>query len=286
MHVTSSVRAQVSARMGYNGQLHEPFGAWQALGNGHRIYNPVLMRFHSADGESPFARGGINAYAYCGTDPINHADQDGRGRFKIMALGLVFTGLTGALGAASRLPEDKTAQTILTIATMATGLIASSIGGYYFTSKYRKSRAIPASRQSTPDTPPPPIDATAPPLTPVGAPPSPNLTRHSTVSDASLSATPPTGSIAAPRRMSAPAAGQGGGRQSAPVPGERQRRVGFNLAASPATSALGPRSRSIRRASIITSGPYRSVIGKSGRKVGKPALSRRKSESPYYGGAS
>jgi RHS repeat-associated protein len=64
--------------LGFNGQLRErPFG-WYHLGNGHRVYNPVLMRFHSADRLSPFGKGGLNAYAYCAGDPINFEDPTGQ----------------------------------------------------------------------------------------------------------------------------------------------------------------------------------------------------------------
>jgi len=48
------------------------------LGNGHRLFNPVLMRFHSADQLSPFSKGGINCYAYCGNDPVNRHDPTGK----------------------------------------------------------------------------------------------------------------------------------------------------------------------------------------------------------------
>lgn len=64
-------------RIGFNGQLRERLG-WYHLGNGHRVYNPVLMRFHSADQLSPFDKGGLNPYAYCVGDPINHNDPTGR----------------------------------------------------------------------------------------------------------------------------------------------------------------------------------------------------------------
>lgn len=63
--------------LGFNGQLREPTG-WYHLGNGHRVYNPVLMRFHSPDRLSPFGKGGLNAYAYCGADPINYQDPTGK----------------------------------------------------------------------------------------------------------------------------------------------------------------------------------------------------------------
>jgi RHS repeat-associated protein len=67
-----------STAVGFNGQLHEPIHSWQILGNGHRTYNTGLRRFHSPDSESPFGRGGINAYAYTGGDPINRLDPSGR----------------------------------------------------------------------------------------------------------------------------------------------------------------------------------------------------------------
>lgn len=74
-----SQRAQGSRQspMGFNGQFRETQG-WYHLGNGHRVYNPVLRRFYSPDQFSPFARGGLNAYAYCLGDPVNHVDPTGR----------------------------------------------------------------------------------------------------------------------------------------------------------------------------------------------------------------
>ncbi|MFF5867184.1 RHS repeat-associated core domain-containing protein [Pseudomonas sp. NPDC012596] len=62
---------------GFTGQLK----AWSLpgyfLGSGYRFFNTVLMRFHSPDSFSPFAAGGINAYMYCGGDPINRIDPSG-----------------------------------------------------------------------------------------------------------------------------------------------------------------------------------------------------------------
>ncbi|WP_082425806.1 RHS repeat-associated core domain-containing protein [Pseudomonas sp. NBRC 111132] len=64
--------------LAFNGQLRDALTGLYALGNGHRSYNPVLQRFQSADMLSPFDTGGINAYAYCGGDPINRTDPSGR----------------------------------------------------------------------------------------------------------------------------------------------------------------------------------------------------------------
>lgn len=64
--------------LGFTGQPRDPLTGCYHLGNGHRTYNPVLMRFHSADRLSPFGEGGINAYAYCVGDPVNRHDPSGR----------------------------------------------------------------------------------------------------------------------------------------------------------------------------------------------------------------
>jgi RHS repeat-associated protein len=65
-------------QLGFNGQLRERSTGCYHLGNGHRVYNPVLMRFHSPDRLSPFAEGGMNAYAYCSGSPVNRIDPTGR----------------------------------------------------------------------------------------------------------------------------------------------------------------------------------------------------------------
>ena len=63
--------------LGFNGECADPVTGHYLLGNGHRAFNPVLMRFNSPDNLSPFGEGGINAYGYCGGDPINRTDEDG-----------------------------------------------------------------------------------------------------------------------------------------------------------------------------------------------------------------
>jgi RHS repeat-associated protein len=64
-------------RLGFNGQLKERPTGWYHLGNGHRVYNPVLMRFHSPDRLSPFGEGGMNSYAYCAGSPVSRVDPSG-----------------------------------------------------------------------------------------------------------------------------------------------------------------------------------------------------------------
>ena len=70
------------AVLAFNGQRKEATGLY-LMGNGHRAYNSALMVFLSPDQLSPFEGGGINAYAYCGLDPVNWQDLTGRKRVKV-----------------------------------------------------------------------------------------------------------------------------------------------------------------------------------------------------------
>lgn len=62
----------------FTGQPYDGFSGCYPLGNGHRYFNPRLMRFVQSDQWSPFERGGTNSYAYCQNDPINRHDPTGR----------------------------------------------------------------------------------------------------------------------------------------------------------------------------------------------------------------
>lgn len=66
------------ASLGFNGERKDGVLQGYALGNGHRVYGPALMRFFSPDELSPFGAGGVNAYAYCSGDPVNLHDPSGR----------------------------------------------------------------------------------------------------------------------------------------------------------------------------------------------------------------
>jgi RHS repeat-associated protein len=63
--------------IGFTGEAPDQVTGHYHLGNGYRQYNPVVMRFNSPDSWSPFGKGGLNAYAYCGADPINRSDPSG-----------------------------------------------------------------------------------------------------------------------------------------------------------------------------------------------------------------
>ncbi|VVN09005.1 hypothetical protein PS662_03750 [Pseudomonas fluorescens] len=63
------------------GERQDSKTGWYLLGNGYRPFNPVLMRFTSPDSISPFGKGGLNAYVYCGGDPRNRIDPTGQNWF-------------------------------------------------------------------------------------------------------------------------------------------------------------------------------------------------------------
>lgn len=71
---------ELKIALGFNGERLEPITGHYLLGNGYRAFNPVLMRFSSPDSLSPFARGGLNAYAYCLGDPVNYSDPSGHSK--------------------------------------------------------------------------------------------------------------------------------------------------------------------------------------------------------------
>lgn len=73
----SGPESENSSSISFNGQWKDPVTGWYHLGNGYRVYNPQLQRFHTPDSWSPFASGEINPYVYCLGDPINRADPNG-----------------------------------------------------------------------------------------------------------------------------------------------------------------------------------------------------------------
>lgn len=74
---TRSPRTAALTTLGFTGERTGVVTGHYLLGNGHRAFNPVLMRFNSADALSPFGRGGLNSYAYCAGDPVNRVDTAG-----------------------------------------------------------------------------------------------------------------------------------------------------------------------------------------------------------------
>ncbi|MCC9006136.1 RHS repeat-associated core domain-containing protein [Pseudomonas putida] len=67
-----------STAMGFNGEFILDNMHLYLLGQGHRGFSTEMRRFIGPDNaESPFARGGVNAFAYCLNDPVNRKDETG-----------------------------------------------------------------------------------------------------------------------------------------------------------------------------------------------------------------
>ncbi|KAF5875234.1 putative rhs repeat protein [Botrytis fragariae] len=77
--------------IGFNGQWRDPITGWYHPGNGYRVYNPQLQRFHTPDPWAPFASGEINPYVYCLGDPINRVDPTGH--FSLFGINLTWKDL-------------------------------------------------------------------------------------------------------------------------------------------------------------------------------------------------
>lgn len=71
----SSEEHREHSLIGFAGETSIAAGKY-LLGS-YRIFDPVLMRFHSPDNLSPFLAGSINCYGYCSGDPINNTDPTG-----------------------------------------------------------------------------------------------------------------------------------------------------------------------------------------------------------------
>ena len=118
--------------IGFNGQWKDPVTGWYHLGNGYRVYNPAMKRFHSPDPWSPFTSGEINSYAYCLGDPINRVDPSGHfsvfgvrfGWKRLIMAGIAITAsvLVGVLTAGASIAVQ------MAIGAVA-GAISTAVGG-------------------------------------------------------------------------------------------------------------------------------------------------------------
>ena len=135
-----SVQHGQQSLLGFNGELPDPVTGHYLLGNGHRAYNPVLMRFNSPDRLSPFSAGGINAYAYCKGDPVNRVDPSGRLPLNAilsialasLSLAHVINGAVPGIGFWSALKNLKkkpiSVAAVAKVTGTTVGIIASAIG--------------------------------------------------------------------------------------------------------------------------------------------------------------
>jgi RHS repeat-associated protein len=101
------------ATIGYVGEKSDPASGLIHLGN-YRPYCPLLMMFLAPDDASPFGNGGLNRYAYCAGDPINHADPTGQSFWKWLGV------VVGWIAAAAA---------VVSLTVITAGLAAPIIGG-------------------------------------------------------------------------------------------------------------------------------------------------------------
>lgn len=131
-----SAELHPTTSMAFNGEFREPDTGWYLLGNGYRAYNPVLMRFHSPDSLSPFGEGGLNSYAYCVGDPVNHSDPTGHFAWSLLFRAMASRPLQSIAGismiagattliASAVVPKGKQRTTVMAVGG---GLISIAIG--------------------------------------------------------------------------------------------------------------------------------------------------------------
>ncbi|WP_139671895.1 RHS repeat-associated core domain-containing protein [Pseudomonas sp. F16(2018)] len=102
---TKAMRVQIMR--GFTGQHREADTGYYLLGNGYRVYDPVLMRFYSPDNLSPFAQGGINSYGYCAGDPVNSSDPSGHASGLRASFGIEPQFKLSAIKATDNAPETR-----------------------------------------------------------------------------------------------------------------------------------------------------------------------------------
>ncbi|WP_237882892.1 RHS repeat-associated core domain-containing protein [Pseudomonas sp. PGPR40] len=119
--------------LGFNGERRDSVTGHYLLGSGYRVFNPVLMRFHSPDNLSPFEKGGVNAYAYCSGDPVNRVDPTGHvflaaffGKYMQRAAGLPAKALGSAAGRPTRVASNATTLDALDLAS-SSRLLSKSV---------------------------------------------------------------------------------------------------------------------------------------------------------------
>ncbi|MFW0767324.1 RHS repeat-associated core domain-containing protein [Trabulsiella odontotermitis] len=128
---------------GFNGERADPLSGVTHLGNGYRAYSPVLRRFTCADNASPFGEGGINPYAYCEGDPINHTDPSGHGIITLIIRAIAFGIRVGLKVAMS----EGTAATVATAGTVETGVTTAASVATGVSARVVKSKNPEASRK-------------------------------------------------------------------------------------------------------------------------------------------
>ncbi|MFM9489410.1 MULTISPECIES: RHS repeat-associated core domain-containing protein [Pseudomonas] len=150
----------VMTRLGFNGELREVKPEWYLLGNGYRAYNPQLMRFQSPDSLSPFEKGGLNAYMYCGGEPVMNSDPTGK---SIWAFSRALQRLTERVTNVATQTVKTTAYATKNAINSTTSLIGSSASKMSAALGNAKKSVIAATVGSEPF-PVPPSRVVSPPI--------------------------------------------------------------------------------------------------------------------------
>jgi len=188
-------RSNAHPRIGFNGQLHEPATGCQMLGNGYRAYNPVLLRFHSADEQSPFGKGGVNAYAYCAGEPQNRMDPSGQHWIGWLGVGGLLALSTGVAAGAAVVDDGAVKGVLGTVAALSLIAAGAVFAGHTRIGNRVVDKLVYASasrRSSLPGavtTMPRPL-ATPPSPSPVSVPPPTGTPQMSPVGLQTRSGTP------------------------------------------------------------------------------------------------
>ena len=138
------------AALAFNGERPERASGRYILGQGYRAYSPTLMRFERPDDDSPYGKGGINSYAYCGAEPVNNLDPSGHGVIFGM-FGLVVGAVIMAWGGIERAGGNESKSNILL--GIGGGVMAVSIFGTAVASLH-PGRASPLSTSRAVDAAP------------------------------------------------------------------------------------------------------------------------------------
>lgn len=137
--------------IGFRGSIAERVTGWHLLGNGLRAYDPRILRFHRPDRQSPFGKGGVNAYAYCANDPVNRSDPSGAVSVSMLSLGMAASGGSFLLGVAevvlAKVLSDQSEGSRQVLVGMGGALMAIGVGGAIGTyAAKRTSKVISAQR--------------------------------------------------------------------------------------------------------------------------------------------
>lgn len=108
----------------FEGERRDSLTGNYSPGNGQRSYLPALMRCNQPDSWSPFGLGGVNTYAWCAGDPVNHADPSGH--LSWQAITGIATGILGLALVPFTLGESLTIGSCL-IASLETASAATAI---------------------------------------------------------------------------------------------------------------------------------------------------------------